>query len=139
MVELFTEAWMHAYMKAWNSEPRIRDGFARAGFSAVIGYGFAEDEQPTGMLVVENGQAVQAGCYDGRNLNWDMRAELETWKQWITDGVDPVAMGIAYAAKKFVFRKGNYQALLKDVRKVIPFVQSFQVMGSIVAADSPAR
>jgi hypothetical protein len=139
VIELFTETWMQAYMTAWNAEPKIREGFAQVDFSAVIGYGYAEDDQAAGMLVVENGQAVQAGVYDGRVLTWDLRAERETWKQWVTSGVDPVAMGVAYAAKKFVFRKGNYHALLKDIRKVIPFVQSFAVMGRIGLSGASGR
>lgn len=133
MTELFTESWMQAYMAAWNEEPKIRDGFAEADFSAVIGYGFADDDEPAGMLVVESGRVVHAGAYDGRTLTWDLRAERETWKQWVSDGVDPVTMGVAYAAKKFLFRKGDYHALLKDIRKVVPFVQSFNVMGRIGA------
>lgn len=131
MTNLFSDAWMKAYMAAWNAEPSVCEDFRRAGFSGVIGYGFASDEQPTGMIVVEKGRATQAGAYDGRQLTIDMRAEPDFWSAWIARGVDAMTVGIAYASKMLEFRQGDYKQLEKDKRWVRAFVQSFNVMARI--------
>lgn len=80
MMELFSPAWMQAYLNQWNAEAELVNALAKIDFNSTIGYGFKDDPHPTGILVVENGKAVAAGFYTGQFLNWDLRATKKTGK-----------------------------------------------------------
>jgi hypothetical protein len=81
--------------------------------------------------VVENGKAVAAGAYDGRDLNWDLRASLDSWNKWISKGIGMMGLGMAYTSRKLKFNKGDYMAMIKDPRMAGPFVKSFGAMGQV--------
>ena len=70
MAELFSDEWMKSFMEQWNAEPDLSDALAQIGFNSVIGYGFDGEDQPRGLLVVENGKATSAGAYTGEDMNW---------------------------------------------------------------------
>ena len=80
MAELFSEEWMNNFKEAWNSEPDLADALSKINFESVIGYGFDGEQNPRGVIKVEGGRAVAAGAYNGEELNWDLRASEENWK-----------------------------------------------------------
>lgn len=129
MSDLFTPEWMERFMNAWNAEPALADALAEINFNAVIGYGFPDDEQPVGVITVENGKATSAGTYDGQNLNWDLRAKQEQWEKWMKKPPGMAGLGMAFTTGKIKFREGDYAAMLKDPRMAGPFIKSFSVMG----------
>ncbi len=129
MAELFSAEWMSSFMDQWNNEPELADALAEIGFASVIGYGFPDDEQPTGVLTVENGKAVSAGAYDGQDLNWDLRATADQWGKWMNKPPGMMGLGAAFASGKIKFKVGDYSAMLKDPRMAGPFIKSFSVMG----------
>jgi len=129
MAELFSAEWMNSFMDQWNNEPELADALAEIGFVSVIGYGFPDDDQPTGVLTVENGKAVSAGAYDGQELNWDLRATAEQWGKWMSKPPGMMGLGAAFASGKIKFKVGDYSAMLKDPRMAGPFIKSFSVMG----------
>ncbi len=131
MTELFSDAWMKSYMNEWNQEPELSDALQRISFDSVIGYGFADQEKPTGVLVVKNGKAVSAGTYNGENLNWDLRATQGNWNGWLEKGLGMAGLGMAYMTGKLKFKVGDYAAMIKDPRMAGPFVKSFTVMGKV--------
>jgi len=131
MAELFSDEWMKSFMDAWNAEPELADALAEINFNSTIGYGFIGDDQPTGVLVVENGKAVAAGAYNGEELNWDLRAKPANWEKWLKKGIGMAGLGMAYTTGKLKFNIGDYGAMLKDPRMAGPFIKSFTVMGSV--------
>ncbi len=131
MSQLFSEEWMKAFQNAWNEEPDLSAELEKIGFSSVIGYGFTGDEEPVGILKVENGRAVAAGRYEGEPLNWDLRANADNWKKWIDKGIGMAGLGMAYTTGKLKFTTGDYKAMLKDPRMAGPFVKSFGVMNRV--------
>jgi hypothetical protein len=76
MAALFSDDWMVDFGNAWNDEAGLGDALAKIGFGSVIGYGFDGEDQPRGVLVVENGYVTKAAAYGGDKLNWDLRASL---------------------------------------------------------------
>ena len=58
MAALFSEEWMNSYMEEWNKEPALSGELEKISFNSVIGYGFQDEEDPRGVLVVENGKAT---------------------------------------------------------------------------------
>jgi hypothetical protein len=129
MADLFSQEWMESYMQAWNAEPELAEKLATINFNSVIGYGFDDDGDPTGVLVVENGHAVSAGAFAGQTLNWDLRATPENWSKWMKKPPGMMGLGIAYTSRKLKFNVGDYSAMVKDPRMAGPFIKSFGVMG----------
>ncbi len=131
MAELFSAEWMQRFMEEWNKEPELSDALASIGFNSVIGYGFDGEDQPRGVLVVENGKAVAAGAYNGETLNWDLRASPDHWQKWLRKPPGMMGLGAAYASRKLKFLVGDYGAMIKEPRMAGPFIRSFAVMGRV--------
>jgi hypothetical protein len=122
---------MKAYMEQWNSEPELSDALAKINFSSNIGYGLTGEDQPRGILIIENGKATSAFAYNGEDMNWDLRASEENWAKWLKKGLGMASLGAAYVGGKLKFKKGDYAAMIKDPRMAGPFVKSFTVMGRV--------
>ena len=131
MTDLFSPEWMQAFGKQWNAEPEIVDSLAKIHFNSVIGYGFEDNPNPMGVIVVQEGQVVSAGAFEGQKLNWDLRADLEHWQQWRTKGLSMMGLSMAYVSQKLQFRVGDYMAMIKDPRMAGPFIKSFAVMSKV--------
>lgn len=129
MADLFSEEWMKSFMEQWNAEPELSDKLASIQFNSVIGYGFDGEDDPRGVLVVENGKAVDAGPYTGQTLNWDLRASSDNWGKWMEKPPGMMGLGMAYTSRKLKFKVGDYSAMVKDPRMAGPFIKSFSVMG----------
>lgn len=128
MADLFSDEWMKSYMEAWNTEPDLSDALAKINFNSVIAYGFDDEEDPRGVIKVEGGKAVDAGAYNGEEVNWDLRASPENWNKWIAKPPGMVGLGMAYTSRKLKFKVGDYAAMIKDPRMAGPFIKSFTAM-----------
>jgi hypothetical protein len=129
MAELFSEEWMQSFMAQWNAEPELSSALAEISFNSVIGYGFPDDDDPVGVITIENGEAVAAGAYTGQTLNWDLRATVDQWTKWMQKPPGMMGLGTAFATNKIKFKIGDYSAMVKDPRMAGPFIKSFSVMG----------
>ena len=133
MAQLFSDEWMNQLKDAWNAEPEVRDRLAEIGFNSVITCGFKDEDQPRGVFVVENGECVRAGDYANEDPDWDMRASRDDWMKWVEKGLGMAGMGTAFAMGKLKFKKGDFEAMIKDPRMAGPFVKSFGLMQKIGA------
>lgn len=131
MDDLFSETWMRALQAKWNAEAKITVPLAKAGFSSSIGYGFKDRAQPRGMLIVENGVVTQAGNYDGRQLEWDLRAVPEKWQSWIDEGFGLMKLGPAVATGALQFARGDYRRMIREPSLSAPFLEHFKLMSDI--------
>lgn len=131
MADMFSEEWMQKYKDAWNGDKDLKDALQKIGFNSVIGYGFDGEDDPRGVLVVENGEAVDAGAYNGQELNWDLRASPSDWEKWAKKPPGMVGLGMAYTSRKLKFKVGDYAAMIKDPRMAGPFIKSFAAMGRV--------
>ncbi|MEN8217990.1 MAG: SCP-2 sterol transfer family protein [Pseudomonadota bacterium] len=133
--ELFSDAWMKAFMEEWNKETEaLVEPLSKLDnpFTANIAYGFYGDKQPKGVLSIENGRAVSAGAYNGETLKWDLRAKPEKWEKWLKDGkVGKFDMAKPAMWGGLGFEVGNYSAMMKDPSMMGPFMKSFEVMGRV--------
>ncbi len=130
-MELFSDQWMKKFMDEWNNENNLSGALEKIGFSSTIAYGFDGDEQPRGVINVENGMAVSAGSYNGEQANWDLRARETAWKEWMQKEMSMMGLGAAYTTRKLKFAVGDYKAMIKDPRMAGPFIKSFTVMGRV--------
>ena len=131
MADLFSADWMTSFLDHWNGESELTGPLGEIGFNSVIGYGFPEDDQPRGVITVENGQATAAGAYNGEELNWDIRASADQWNKWISKPPGMMGLGMAFTSGKMKFKVGDYGSMLKDPRMAGPFIKSFSVMGKV--------
>ncbi len=131
--ELFSADWMNQLKDAWNAEPEVKDALAAIGFNSVITCGFKGEDTPRGVFVVENGECVRAGAFDGETMDWDMRADKKDWMKWVEKGLGMTGMGMAFTTGKLKFVKGDFKAMIKDPRMAGPFVKSFGLMQKIGA------
>ena len=129
MAALFSDDWMKSYMEQWNADSDLTGALAQIGFASVIGYGFDGEDQPRGVINVQNGQAVNAGAYNGEDLNWDIRCSEGQWNKWISKPPGMMGLGMAFTSGKMKFKVGDYGAMLKDPRMAGPFIKTFSVMG----------
>lgn len=131
MSELFSQEWMQGFQAKWNAEPELSAELEQLGFNSVIGYGFAGEDAPRGVLAVENGKAVAGGAFNGQALNWDIRCSQEQWKKMMADPPGMMGLGMAFTTGKMKFVVGDYGAMIKDPRMAGPFVKSFAVMAQV--------
>ncbi len=130
-MELFSDQWMKKFMEEWNNESNLSDALEKISFNSTIAYGFDGDEQPRGVINIENGRAVSAGSYRGEQANWDLRAKESAWKDWMQKEMGMMGLGAAYTTRKLKFAVGDYKAMIKDPRMAGPFIKSFTVMGRV--------
>ncbi|MDX2289366.1 MAG: hypothetical protein NW217_11165 [Hyphomicrobiaceae bacterium] len=131
MADLFSARWMEGFKDAWNRDPELSGALERIGFASAIGYGFKDEPAPRGVIVVENGRAVRAAPYANEPLDWDLRANRETWDAWLAKPPGMLLLGMAYSSSQLQFVLGDYAAMIKDPRMAGPFMKSFAVMGSV--------
>ncbi len=131
MSELFSDEWMKKFQQEWNQEPDLSGALEKIGFNSVIGYGLKGEDQPRGYIQVENGKVVDAGAYNGQELNWDMRADEGNWSKWFEKEMGMTGLGMAVTTGKMKFNAGDFKAMVKDPRMATPFIKSFTVMGRV--------
>ncbi len=150
MNQLFSEKWMAALKEKWNNSPLVHGPLHKAAFSARIGYGFKGEPRPRGVMSIVNGMVLHTSAIaDGKvdwnldalddgELDWDLRASPEHWKSWIENGFGVTKLGPAIATHALVFEKGNYRQMIQNPSLSQPFLQHFQLMGEISAAENAA-
>ncbi len=131
MAALFSEEWMNGFKDAWNNEADLTGPLAEIGFSSVIAYGIQGEDQPRGVLTVENGQATAAEAYNGQEMNWDLRCSEDHWNKWISKPPGMMGLGTAYTTGKLKFAVGDYGAMIKNPKMAGPFIKTFSVMGRV--------
>jgi len=131
MADLFSADWMAKFQEEWNADGELAGELEKIGFNSTIAYGFDGDDNPLGVLVVENGKATSGVTYDGQNLDWDLRATKANWESWFKKPPGLMGLGMAYTSGKLKFKVGDYAGMIKDPRMAGPFIKSFSVMGRV--------
>jgi hypothetical protein len=131
MPELFSADWMNELKDHWNDDPEVKNKLAEIGFNSIITCGIKGDDKPLGVFVVEDGECIRAGAYNGEEPDWDMRADRKNWMKWVKKPFGMMGMGMAYGSRKLVFVKGDYGTMMKTPSMAGPFVKSFSLMGKI--------
>ena len=131
MAQLFSEEWINKLKDAWNADPEVSGKLAEIGFSSVITCGYKGDDKPLCVFVVENGEAISAGSYNGEKPDWDMRASKDNWMKWVKKPLGMTSMGIAFTTGKLKFVEGDFKQMIKTPSMAVPFVKSFALMTTL--------
>lgn len=130
-MSLFSPEWMARFRDAWNAEPALAGALGRIRFDSAIGYGFRGEDDPRGVLIIKNGEAINAKAYEGETLDWDLRADPETWNQWLEEPPGMISLGMAYTSSRLQFVVGDYVTMIKEPSMAGPFMKSFCVMARV--------
>lgn len=130
-IEVFSEAWMCEYARLWNTEQAMVRELTRHRFSAVVGYGFLDQPAPQGLLVVVCGTAEWAGSYDGRELDWDLRAAPLDWTGWLSQGFELARLLAAVGGHRLQIWKGNHRRILRKPPLISPLLRAFALMPEV--------
>ena len=133
---VFSEEWMREYARLWNAEQAMVRELTRQRFNAAVGYGFLDQTTPRGLLVVVRGVAEQAGDYDGRELNWDLRADLVDWSAWLGQGFDLSSLLIAVGTQRLQIWKGDHKSILRKPPLVGALLRAFALMTDVRVPNS---
>ena len=128
MAKLFSDTWMQLFAEAWNDDAEMTASLGTEKFSAVIGFGCKGDEMPMGIVDVSNGEVIYAGDYRGQVLDWDLRADVDAWKEWLTEGFGFDKLGVAVSSGKLQFAKGDYRQMIRIPNIAKPFLRHFDLM-----------
>lgn len=131
MTNLFSDTWMRRFSELWNSDDEMLDTLAGTEFSAVIGYGLMDADKPSGMLCVEKGKVLAAGEYQSGELDWDLRADMDSWRDWLQNGLGIDRFGYMIAHKKLMFQRGDPRNMMRKLNLSRAFLRSFELMGQI--------
>jgi hypothetical protein len=131
MTEVFSEAWMREYARLWNAEQDMIRELTRQRFNAVVGYGFLDQPAPHGLLVVKRGIAERAGYYDGRELDWDLRASPADWIDWLEQGFDLSRLLVAVGTQRLQVWKGDHKRILRKPPLVGALLRAFALMTDV--------
>jgi len=128
MARLFSHEWMQDFSTAWNADKDMTDNLHAEKFTSKIGFGYKGDDAPTGIVDVSNGVVFYAGDYQGQELDWDIRADVEAWKEWLTDGFGFDKLGVAVSSGKLQFTVGDYRKMIRNPNMAKPFLRHFELM-----------
>jgi hypothetical protein len=131
MLRLFDDAWMRKFKDEWNRDPYLASHLEQINFSSTIAYGFPDEDAPRACIVVENGYITKAEKYTGQQLNWDLRARENHWKEWLSREVGTTGIGLAYSTGKLKFIEGDYKAMIRNPKMSSPFIKSFSAMSRV--------
>jgi len=131
MAQLFSDAWMAALGDAWNKDPKMIQNLEKVSFDSTIGYGYKDEPSPRGVLVVKGGKVVHGGKFSGQDLNWDLRADLASWQNWLTKGFGLARLGKATTSGELKFFSGDYRQMVKNIKLSVPFLRHLDLMGEL--------
>ena len=131
MARLFSDAWMNALGSAWNKDAKMTQNLEKVHFDSNIGYGYKDEEKPRAVLVVRDGKVVHAGAYTDQELNWDLRADLASWQNWLTTGFGLARLGKATTTGELKFVTGDYRQMVKNIKLSVPFLRHLDLMGEL--------
>ena len=135
-MEVFSEEWMREYAQLWNAERAMVQELTRQRFNAAVGYGFLDQPAPRSLLVVVRGVAEQAGYYDGRQLDWDLRASAADWNEWLEQGFDLSRLLIAVGTQRLQIWRGDYKRILRKPPLVGALLRAFALMTDVRIPNS---
>lgn len=138
MLRLFDDAWMRKFKDEWNRDPYLASHLKQINFSSTIAYGFPDEDAPRACIVVENGYITKAEKYKNQQLNWDLRARENHWKEWLSREVGTTGIGLACSTGKLKFIEGDYKAMIRNPKMSSPFIKSFSAMGRVELGQTEA-
>jgi len=131
MTKIFSDSWMQAFASEWNKDKEMIEKLSEAGFTSIIAFGYTGDDIPQGIVEVKNGEIIYAGDFQSQHLDWDLRADMDAWKEWLTEGFGFNKLGVAVSSGKLQFVTGDYRQMIRNPNMAGPFLRHFELMAKL--------
>ena len=131
MIKIFSDSWMQAFANLWNDDKEMIEKLSEANFTSTIGFGFTGDDIPVGIVEVKDGAIIYAGEFRNQSLDWDLRADVDAWKEWLTDGFGFNKLGVSVSSGKLQFVTGDYRQMIRYPNMAGPFLRHFELMAQL--------
>lgn len=121
MDDFLSPTWAERYKNLWNQDGNLVEGLR--GFTALIEYGWADEDKPSAYLRVEDGVAVATafGTPPGKP-DFVMKASHENWQR-LRDG--SLSGRAALLTKKLKFQG----SMITAMKYMGPFERSIALLG----------
>ena len=131
-MEFFTRDWVETFAHKWNHDTAMMEPLAQIGFSAVVGLGYSNREEPSVLLEILNGKILRAGLYQKAAqlpaLAWDLRALPEQWLLWQRTPLTLSTVSLAVQNQQLRFKVGDYRQLIRTPGLAQPFLRFFKIL-----------
>ncbi len=131
MAKIFSDSWMQEFAYLWNDDKEMIEKLSAANFTSNIGFGRKGDNTPAGIVEVKNGAIIYAGEFKSQTLDWDLRADMDAWKEWLIDGFGFNKLGVAVSTGKLQFLTGDYRQMIRNPNMAGPFLRHFELMAKL--------
>ncbi len=131
MSKIFSDEWMKSFSDLWNADKEMVENLSEAGFNSIVGFGCTGDDKPVGIVEVKDGRVMYAGEFQGQKLDWDMRADVDAWQEWLTEGFGFDKLGVSVSTGKLSFVEGDYRQMIRHPNMARPFLRHFELMGQL--------
>ena len=131
MTEIFSKEWMTKYKSLWNEDREHIQQLADSDFSANVGFGLQDEDNPRVIVEVQNGIITGLGAYKGETLSWDLRGKTDFWVEVTQKSPSLMKLGLAYTSRELKFFKGDYSAMVKDPYLSAAFIKCFKFMNAV--------
>lgn len=131
MVDLFLREWVEGFAKRWNADQDMVVPLGKAGFSAVVAFGYTNEEAPSILLEIQDGKVIKAGTFSSPNSpkpDWDLRAAPEQWEVWKKEGLSLSKLGVTVSGGQLQFRAGDYRKMIRTPDLAAPFLRCFHLL-----------
>lgn len=131
MDEMFSRAWIEAFVARWNGDNDMVVPLFTQGFSAVIALGYADEADPSVLLEVEHGRVRRAGPYLAATqpqVDWDLRASAAQWSAWKKKPLEITGISVAVNRGDLQFRVGDYRKLMRTPELAKAFLRFFTLL-----------
>jgi hypothetical protein len=131
-MEFFTQTWVEAFARKWNSDAEMVDPLAQIAFNAIVALGYPNAETPSVLFEVENGKIRRAGLYNRvaklPSINWDLRALPEQWTMWQSKPLALSGLSVEVQNEQLQFKVGDYRKLIRTPNLANPFLRFFKLL-----------
>ncbi len=131
MATIFSDSWMQEFAGIWNADKEMIEKLSEANFTSTIGFGFIGEDTPVGIVEVQAGTIIYAGEFKNQSLDWDVRAGMDAWKEWLIDGFGFNKLGVSVSSGKLQFVTGDYRQMIRYPNMAGPFLRHFELMAKL--------
>jgi len=131
-MEFFTRQWVESFAQKWNRDSEMTDPLAQIAFSAILGFGYPGQEDPSVLLEIKNGKVAHAGLFNKvaktPAIDWDLRALPEQWLMWRSKPLTLSSLGVAVQNQQLQFKAGDYRKMIRTPGLAAPFLRFFNLL-----------
>lgn len=131
MSQLFSPEWTKELAALWNKDRQIQEDLGSIEFNSTVGFGMLSEEAPRVVMDIQEGAVQRVAVYEEGEIDWDLRAEEDDWRDWLTHGFGLERIGVMTASGRLRFLRGDHRKMLRTQEMARSFLRVFELMGRV--------